>query len=450
MKLHQIELKNFRLFERFTCAFEPDLTVLVGQNGLGKTTLLDAITIGLGQFVGGFGTGHDVGIHNDDIRLERFSTSSDADSPVTASEYMELQFPVTIESRILKETSTISCVRTRNTLKGRTTQVKELKEWAHDLQNAVQSGEHISLPLLAYYGTGRLWAQKRLTENKKPTGAIHTSRLDGYIDCMDPASSYSAFSVWFRQETIAEYEYQMAAIERKETITQTSRSRLLAAITDAVNTVLAPSGWRNLRYSAAQRNIVASHQEYGDLPVTSLSDGVRNMIGLVADIAYRAVRLNPHLLNQAVKATNGIVLIDEVDMHLHPEWQQLILQNIREAFPNLQFIVTTHSPQVLSSIARNKIRLLSHINGIGEAALPMGETLAEASNDLLERVMNVSPRPPLRQVTLFQQYMRLIDTGLHLSAEAQRLRAELISIIGADHEDMAKADRAIRRKELLG
>ena len=64
--------------------------------------------------------------------------------------------------------------------------------------------------------------------------------------------------------------------------------------------------------------------------------------------------------------------------------------------------------------------------------------------------MNVSPRPPLRQVTLFQQYMRLIDTGLHLSAEAQRLRAELISIIGADHEDMAKADRAIRRKELLG
>lgn len=84
-----------------------------------------------------------------------------------------------------------------------------------------------------------------------------------------------------------------------------------------------------------QRNIVASHKEYGDLPVTSLSDGVRNMIGMVADIAYRAVRLNPHLLNQAVKETNGIVLIDEVDMHLHPEWQQLILQNIREAFPKL-------------------------------------------------------------------------------------------------------------------
>ena len=80
----------------------------------------------------------------------------------------------------------------------------------------------------------------------------------------------------------------------------------------------------------------------------------------------------------------------------------------------------------------------------------MGETLAEASNDLLERVMNVSPRPPLRQVALFQQYMRLIDSGLHLSVDAQRLRAELITLIGADHDDIAKADRAIRRKELLG
>lgn len=450
MKLHQIELKNFRLFKDFTCSFESDLTVLVGQNGLGKTSLLDAITIAFGQFVGGFGTGHDVGIRNDDIRLEKFLTASNIGSPVSSSEYMELQLPVTIESSIFKDQSTISCVRTRNTLKGRTTQVKELKEWAHDFQIAVRNGEQISLPLLAYYGTGRLWAQKRLTENKKPTSAIHTSRLDGYIDCMDPASSYSAFSVWFRQETIAEYEFQMAAIERKETTSQTSRSLLLAAITEAVNIVLAPSGWRNLRYSAVQRNIVASHQEYGDLPVTSLSDGVRNMIGMVADIAYRAVRLNPHLLSQAVKETNGIVLIDEVDMHLHPEWQQLILQNIREAFPKLQFIVTTHSPQVLSSIARNKIRLLSHINGKGEATLPMGETLAEASNDLLERVMNVSPRPPLRQVALFQEYMRLIDSGLHLSGDAQRLREELIALIGADHEDIAKANRAIRRKELLG
>jgi predicted ATP-binding protein involved in virulence len=95
---------------------------------------------------------------------------------------------------------------------------------------------------------------------------------------------------------------------------------------------------------------VAHHDQHGELSVALLSDGIRNMIGMVADIAFRATKLNPQFGFLAAKETPGVVLIDEVDMHLHPEWQQVVLQSLTTAFPALQFIVTTHSPQVLTTV----------------------------------------------------------------------------------------------------
>ena len=95
---------------------------------------------------------------------------------------------------------------------------------------------------------------------------------------------------------------------------------------------------------------MVEHPEYGRLPLSSLSDGVRNMIALIADIAHRCARLNPHLSEEAARQTPGVLLIDEVDMHLHPRWQQLVVDLLRKAFPSLQIILSTHSPHVLSTV----------------------------------------------------------------------------------------------------
>ncbi|MFO7750300.1 MAG: AAA family ATPase, partial [Desulfobacteraceae bacterium] len=161
-----------------------------------------------------------------------------------------------------------------------------------------------------------------------------------------------AFADWLRLETMIEYEQHLQAIEKGESAAGLTPGKLLQAIQKAVNAVMAPSGWINIRYSASAQEVVAEHPEHGILPVSILSDGIRNMIGLLADIAYRAVRLNPHLGENAVIRTPGMVLIDEMDMHLHPEWQQLVLQDLTRAFPGIQFIVTTHSPQVISTVKK--------------------------------------------------------------------------------------------------
>lgn len=459
MKIKRLKLENFRAFKSFECNFESDLNVLVGLNGQGKTSVLDAIAIAFGQFSGGFGTGKDKGILNNDIHLAKLKPDFSSDFSTGYS--MEYQFPVVIKARSFEKELFHDeyfdlpelWERNRNSIKGRTTQVKELKAFAQRLQKDVQNNNEVRLPLISYYGTGRLWALKRLTEKNNPQNK-RGSRLDGYQNCLDPESSYNAFSSWLRKETIADFERKMQIIEQSglegaAVSGKTIHSKLIQAITTAVDTVLSPSGWFNIRYSATSQEIIATHKEQGDVPVSSLSDGVRNMIGMVADIAYRAVRLNPHLVEEAPKKTSGIVLIDEVDMHLHPEWQQLILQQLNHAFPELQFIVTTHSPQVLSTVKREKIRLLSASNGVGTASLPIGTTYAEASGDLLERVMNVDSRPPVLEVQKYREYIKLVDSGNYGTPEALTLRKELEELLGVEHDDLIKADRSIRRQEFL-
>jgi predicted ATP-binding protein involved in virulence len=174
------------------------------------------------------------------------------------------------------------------------------------------------------------------------------------------------------------------------------------------------------------------------------------MIGLVADIAYRSVRLNPHLGNDAVQETPGIVLIDEVDMHLHPEWQQVVLRDLKNsrAFPQVQFIVTTHSPQVLSTVRKEHIRILEA--GEETAPIPLARTFGETSNDVLETVMHTPFRPDLEHVRDLDEYMHLIDRGLYREKEAKSLREKLEELLGPDHRDLLRADRIIRRKEILG
>ena len=114
------------------------------------------------------------------------------------------------------------------------------------------------------------------------------------------------------------------------------------------------------------------------MPVSSLSDGEREVINLVSDIAYRMAVLNPQMLSNITK-TPGIILIDEIDMHLHPRWQKTILQDLKRVFPNVQFIVTTHSPSIISNITSEHIRLLSD----WQVREPDSQTYGRNSNDLL-------------------------------------------------------------------
>jgi predicted ATP-binding protein involved in virulence len=213
---------------------------------------------------------------------------------------------------------------------------------------------------------------------------------------------------------------------------------------------LAPSQWGNISYSFTQKSLVAQHPEHGELPVAQLSDGIRNMIGMVADMAFRAVKLNPQLGGNAALETPGIVMIDEVDMHLHPEWQQVVLQGLNQAFPLVQFIVTTHSPQVISSIPKERVRLLgAGADGQTLATIPLSDTYGMPSHRVLERVMHVNPQPPVHEMEDLNELTRLVGQGQGESARAVQLMQVLLSKLGQGHDHLQKLQRSTERQRHL-
>ena len=377
--LRFVKLNNFRCFKALEIQLHKDLTVLIARNGAGKTTVLDAIAITLGTFVGSFQGGTRVGAAQRDVRLE--VTNEDLRE-------MEPQFPLKIEAFGVINGQSINWMRQFNSAKSGTTikDAKPLTNIGKTLQTAVTDQKPVVLPVIAYYGTGRLWKQKKLTERKAFASEFY-SRTSGYQDCLDPASSYGYFLDWFRYASQAESDYFNLQRERSVPLNEIQPSAyagLLAAVRDAVNICLKLSGWHDIRYSFKHKTVVMEHAEHGTLEVGQLSDGVRNMVALVADIAYRMVRLNSHFGRKAAQLTPGVVLIDEVDMHLHPEWQQQVLTALGQAFPLLQLIVTTHSPQVLTTVRQENIRVLSvNVEGKSVAAKPLARTYGRSNAEVM-------------------------------------------------------------------
>ncbi|OCX71549.1 hypothetical protein A6M27_17875 [Acidithiobacillus thiooxidans] len=190
MKIQKIVLNNFRLFPYLSCTLHPELTVLVANNGCGKTSILDAISIAMGTYLGAFPTGKGAGIKPADV----FSRVDDQDLG-----RMQTVYPATIAtSGTLREVEGSSTwIRELSSAKSHTTikYAKVLSEYAKRLQQA-NLNEPEDWPLLAYYGTGRLWNQKYLTGAKLFSSGFH-DRAAGYIDCMEPTSSFKYFVEWF-------------------------------------------------------------------------------------------------------------------------------------------------------------------------------------------------------------------------------------------------------------
>lgn len=437
--IRYIELRNFRCFDELTVDFDPRLTVLVAHNGEGKTAVLDAIAIALSSFVGVFPNGRLLPITTSDVRLKI----------VTARPWrMEPQTPTEIKIKGKFGTKPASWVRHRS-ISGRTNRPR--LPAALDICEAVKTEQDVTLPLIAYYGTGRLYRLLNLTERKIFSSAFLFSRTAGYLDSLTPASSFRYFADWFAYAAKADASLRDRAEEQTGTRpVETEYTHQIRAIRQAVDTCLEPTGWQGLRYGFEALAVVAEHQKHGVMPIAQLSDGIRNMVALVADIAYRAVRLNPDFGAEAALLTPGIVLIDEVDMHLHPEWQQHVLALLGKAFPRMQFIVTTHSPQVLSTVRRENIRLLGRdVHDRFIAAIPAAHTYGRSNADVMQAVMGVDPEPETEFSAELDQYLAEIEQGDWRLPVLRDLRTKLDAQLGPDHPALRRADMTMRRREAL-
>lgn len=448
--IKSIEMSQFRCFGSLKVEFDPRMTVIVAPNGGGKTALLDGIASALKPYVD---TAQQIprteGFKDSDIRRVR-----------THLETMEPCLPVRVEARarIGPESEMVNWVRQRNGVGAgsrTSTSPRDLLPVTALLaqtESMLASAGRVAgmakgipgdpiLPLVAQYGTGRLFSEGRLTAKKKRDEANLLSRFDGYVDCLGASSKYKMFLDWFERYS---REAQKVSANGHSSPRHDAQNKL-GAVRTAVDQVLKPVGWSRIEWDFVEETIVAHHAEQGTLDVGNLSDGVRGMLGLAADIAHRCVRLNPQFGEEAPRKTPGIVLIDEVDMHLHPEWQQTVIGSLLEAFPLMQFIVTTHSPQVLTTVKRENIRILSrNATGEWEALPPPREIKGVESAVALNDILGVNPIPPVDEARWLADYTAMIDNGIHEHPEGRDLRQKLEGLYGPQHPVLLDADRLIR------
>jgi predicted ATP-binding protein involved in virulence len=457
MKLQKIEIENFRCFQTITLDLHPEMTVLIAPNGSGKTALLDAARIALWPFVKAFDLGSQTGksatIQINDVRLELKENNnmepclpSTVNAVGTWSADMVTQEWMQTRARIKPGT---------NTLGDQTT--KHLTKFGEQLQAKIRGADdNLTLPLVAYLGTGRLWYEGRYTSLASGVTLDKSafSRLSGYLNCLTLSSSFKQFADWYGWIYRSYREAQLIALEKGESVTELGRSfeQTILAVKEAVNCLIQEqTGWSNIAYSEQyHQQLVLTHAEHGVLPLEMLSDGLRNTVAMVADLAFRACKLNPHLGAAAIKQTHGIALIDEVDMFLHPSWQQTVLASLRTAFPNIQFIVTTHSPQVLSTVRRENIRVIGK-NRAGQtiAEPPFAMTYGEPSGDVMHSVMHVDPQPPVPEKQDLQRLTSLVDQGHYKNEEARQLMQSLNAILGEEHPQLQRLQLSIQRQEFF-
>lgn len=457
MYLKQLSLGNYRCFESLQIDFHPELTVLIAPNGSGKTTVLDAARVALWPYVKGFDLGSQTGkgatIQISDVRL---APQSDGN--------MEPQLPSRIAASGTWEAGSVerTWAQTRERMKPGTNtlgdaETKRVTAFANVLEKQVRSASSpVTLPLVSYLGTSRLWFEGRFTSIAEDV-ALNTSdysRTSGYLNCLSYSSSFKAFTAWYGWIFRSYREEQIRALEQKRPLDDSGQrfATVIEVITRAVDTLVTEAtGWHGLEYKASQhQQLVMHHERFGSMPVDMLSDGLRNAIAMVADLAFRAYKLNPHLGADAARQTPGIALIDEVDMFLHPSWQQTIAGALRKAFPRLQFIVTTHSPQVLSTVRRENIRVLSpDQNGNIIATEPMARTYGEPSGDVMHSVMLVDPQPPVAEKADLQRLTEWVDQGRYQDDKAISLMSKLTQTLGEQHPQLQRLRRSIQRQEAL-
>ncbi|MBV4547004.1 AAA family ATPase [Pseudomonas triticicola] len=451
MKLIRLELENYRCFPALTLELDKQLTLLVARNGQGKTSLLDAIKVALWPFVRGFDLGNAplTGIQSDDVFLRPVNAHQMEPSlPARLTAHAELQGTESCWSR--------SRISIRKGTKTRSDKgARALENSARNLQRRIFANalndvtETIELPVLAYYGTSRLWRDN--TPGSEAIDNAEFSRTYGYRDSLDPASNYKQFSKWYTRIFRSYREEQIRSLERGRSSSEVKDefSNPVKAIQAAVNTMLeSRTGWRNLAYSSEFADLVLEHPVHGTLKVSQLSDGIRNIVALAADIAYRCIKLNPHLGITAPRECTGVVLIDEIDMHLHPEWQQTVVPDLLGAFANIQFVVTTHSPQVISSVEAKCIRILHTVTDDKSQQVGISnveqQTQGVASSQVLASVMGIDPTPDNEPSRKLSEYKALIQQDRHETHLGLSLRNFLNLHFGYEHPDMLDCDQLIR------
>jgi len=418
MKLNNIHIHNFKCYDDLKIEhLHPKMNILIGNNATGKSSLLEAIRVLIGSLYLKYDKYENritiPGITDDDIRQVYVNKSLEQIVPCSVCAEAEVdRFNQECEEDNL--TKIIRWKRSVETKGGKTLykEAKEMLEQSMQIQKSVRDGRHCDIPLIAYFSTDRYKKERRDTDIK-PSG----SRMQGYFNALDTTTNVKFFLDLFYTETLDQIQNE-------------SESELLKTVYNSVKKCL---DCKSLIYLLKQQELMVGYENESPMPFSMLSDGVRSILAMVMELAFRCYLLNPHLGEDAPNRTKGIVLIDEIDLHLHPSWQTHILNDLRTAFPELQFIVTTHAPLIISeiddccifSISDRKLSEFPNQNGRSVDYIVEQMGVGYAKSDTKDKLAT---------------YFGFIEAGNGKTEKAVALRKELEKLLGENHAELKRAD----------
>ncbi|WP_287366238.1 AAA family ATPase [Thauera sp.] len=472
IRLKKVALRDFRCFEDLELELHPRLTVLVGENGAGKTAILDAIASAISPVLTYLSSANQRlsgrGIQDGDFRVVQWPQfGGKARWGMADITHLQVETYDGLAWDVWRAS-------TKGQKPAWSIGQTELK---HHLQKISDSyvTEHPRLtPVIAYYGARRGYID--VPQRLRPAKQNYAYPAAALIGALDSMSDFREMLAWFDQEEAAELRANKGVIDE-----DFAESPTLVAVRIAIEELLG-GAYSNPHFNRDHKFVLERKSDWAHLTVSQLSQGYQSMLALAMDFARRLSIGNPHVVygkNQtwpqvfeeitklealdrsfssevAMDSTSAlrpalslsapaIMMVDEIDVHLHPTWQQRVLGDLMRTFPLTQFIVTTHSPQVLTTVPSECIRILRS-NKVHAA--PAGTEGAEPQR-LLKQVLGLPDvRPPTTPITVeLKEYMSLVDQDRWNTPRALELRQKLDAHFQGEEPALLDADLQIENRK---
>lgn len=418
MYFERTEIQNFKSIEKMSLNFSSGVNLLIGDNGVGKTTVLEALALSVQTYFSRMNDITKKGITQKDVR---FTSSLVGD----ASQHRMYYTPTTIKSTVelggVEYSSEIS--REDETNATRTKYAgKELAAAGRELLNSQTE----ILPVICYFSTSRV-----VDTQKASTSSVGKNKLNdrrcGYMDCLNATLDRKALTDWAFKMAMAEYKKGMPIAEYEAFKKAVGTFMQKMNDLDEIPLVEYTRDFEDITYTENGKTMLVNY----------LSAGYQSLLWMLMEISFRIALLNPEMSDYS--QAEGIVLIDEIDMHLHPRWQWKILDALHNSFPKIQFIAATHSPIIISSFKDAKLLSIGQ-NGVEE----LSGAYAYSIDDVVEYKQGSSGIPQ----ELWQLKKEFEDAFYQRDKQSsQKALDGMKKLFGEDNTEVKRAEAKMRMRK---
>ena len=413
MYIEKVEICNFKAIEYMTIEFQQGTNLLIGDNGAGKTSILEALTVALNGILTGVSGVPVRNIRQEDIRFSLNLLGG-------ASTGIQYHNPTEVTCHLKYGDERYRWTRSRQDETPRLNTKMDDKKISRYFTKITNDPNSV-LPLLSFESEARVWQNRRGDFGKELKKKLNDRRC-GYIGCLDYSLDIKGIQAWC-------LKMELEAFQREEKIEEYEAFKKIVAVfmQQISNLDTLPV----LRYSRQLGDMVYRERDC-EMPVSSLSAGYQSLLWMVMNLAHRLALLNPNHADTLQK-TEGIVLIDEIDMHLHPKWQWNVVSALESTFPNIQFIMATHSPIVISSCKNSTLIQVDENQSIRYLENAYGYSV----KDVLE-LRQGSGEKPRKIEHLIDQFEKAVNREDYTAAKKviEMMRSEP----GEDHAEVQNAE----------